>query len=171
MFCWGEVSPARPFSLIYQGLLGSPGGGVPPPPPPTFCSFYQTLLVRLGAGGGPPPPSPSRPPPLPKAFCKVSSCDCCFCVHCSMLGNFYCRVSTTLCSTAFLAMLLIGANDARLLELSACTPFAALTPNIILTSLCLLVPRHVNSLSLAFVRPALKSPCCTRVCRVDLTVS
>ena len=55
----------------------------------------------------------------------------------------------------FLAILLIGANNARILDLSACSSFAAPTPHIILTSLYL-VPRRINSLSPAFVRPALK---------------
>ena len=67
------------------------------------------------------------------------------------------EVSLTFCSTAFLAILLIGANNARILDLSACSSFAAPTPHIILTYLYLLVPRHINSLSPAFVRPALKS--------------
>ena len=52
---------------------------------------------------------------------------------------------------------LLGRRPARILDLSACSSFAAPTPHIILTSLYLLVPRHVNSLSLAFVRPALNS--------------
>ena len=68
------------------------------------------------------------------------------------------EVSLTFCSTAFLAILLIGANNARILDLSACSSFAAPTPHMILTSLYLVLPRHINSLSLslAFVRPALK---------------
>ena len=73
-------------------------------------------------------------------------------VHSSSMTTSTAReVSLTFCSTAFLA-----ANNARILDLSACSSFAAPTPQIILTSLYLLVPRHINSLSLAFVRPALK---------------
>ena len=88
-----EYSMESTFRVARGGGCGPP---LPPLPPPFARSSRLAVSIR-GGGGGPPPSSSRPPPPLPKAPCELSSCDCCFCVYCSMLGNFYCRVWHAVC--------------------------------------------------------------------------
>ena len=76
------------ISTTFRVARGGGGGVAPPLPPPHLLLDKEDAVWIRGEGGG---------PPLPKAPRELSSCDCCFCVYCRMLGNFYCRVWHAVC--------------------------------------------------------------------------